>query len=141
MLFERWILSHLRLVRLHLCLEWWSRPFCMYNISIIFENENSHYHLQTESIGYSLSISGLISLLLQLMIMPYLVRTYNKAKMYHFCFWMFPLAFPILGVLNVIARGGYDEVTGELSSHASAAIWVGITITQAMSRFAGLAFG
>ncbi|KZP26910.1 hypothetical protein FIBSPDRAFT_1040411 [Athelia psychrophila] len=74
------------------------------------------------------------------MIMPYLIRTFNHAKMYNLCFWMFPFMFPLLAVLNLIARGGYDRTTGELSSHASAAIWVGIAIVMAMARFANLAY-
>ncbi|KZP26912.1 hypothetical protein FIBSPDRAFT_928347 [Athelia psychrophila] len=94
----------------------------------------------TENIGYSLSTSGAISLFLQLMIMPYLIRTFNPAKMYNLCFWMFPFMFPLLAVLNLVARGGYDRTTGELNSQASAAIWVGIAIVMAMARFANLAF-
>lgn len=83
----------------------------------------------------------MVSLLLQLMIMPYLLRTFSHAKMYNLCFWMFPFVFPLLALLNVIARAGYDGDTGELGTHASAAIWVGLAIILAMSRIAGLAFG
>ncbi|KZP15464.1 MFS general substrate transporter [Athelia psychrophila] len=101
---------------------------------------NGGLGLSTENIGYSLSTSGAVSLLLQLMIMPYLIRNFNLAKMYSLCFWMFPFMFPLLAVLNLVARGGYDGTTGELSSQASAAIWVGIAIVMTMARFANLAF-
>lgn len=73
--------------------------------------------------------------------MPYLIRTFNHAKMYNLCFWMFPFVFPLLALLNVIARAGYDGNSGKLSAHASAAIWVGVALILAMSRIAGLAFG
>ncbi|KAF7983437.1 hypothetical protein HWV62_21695 [Athelia sp. TMB] len=97
--------------------------------------------IQTGQIGYALSVSGAISLGLQLMIMPYLIRTFNRAKMYNLCFWMFPFIFPLLAALNIIARLGFDETTGELSAHASACVWVGIAVALAMCRFANLAFG
>ncbi|KAF7984675.1 hypothetical protein HWV62_12947 [Athelia sp. TMB] len=102
---------------------------------------NGGLGLSTEQIGYSLTMSGAIFLLLQLMIMPYLVRTFNKAKMYNFCFWMFPIIFPLLAALNVIAREGYNAATGKLDPLALTALWIGIAIVLAMSRFAGLAFG
>ncbi|KAF7984647.1 hypothetical protein HWV62_12889 [Athelia sp. TMB] len=97
--------------------------------------------IQTGQIGYALSVSGAISLGLQLMIMPYLIRTFNRAKMYNLCFWMFPFIFPLLAALNIIARWGFDETNGELSAHASACVWVGIAVALAMCRFANLAFG
>ena len=49
--------------------------------------------------------------------------------------------FPLLAVLNVIAREGYNAATGKLDPHALMAVWIGIAIVLAMSRFAGLAFG
>ena len=61
--------------------------------------------------------------------------------MYSLCFWMFPFIFPLLAALNVIARLGYDETTGELSARASAGVWVGVAVALAMCKFANLAFG
>ncbi|KZP26906.1 MFS general substrate transporter [Athelia psychrophila] len=101
---------------------------------------NGGLGLSTESIGYSLSTSAVACLILQLMIVPYLIRTFNHAKIYNLCFWVFPFTFPLLAVLNLIARAGYDRTTGELSSQASAAIWVGIAIVMAMARIANLAY-
>ncbi|KAF7984642.1 hypothetical protein HWV62_12879 [Athelia sp. TMB] len=85
---------------------------------------NGGLGLSTDQIGFALSTSGAISLVLQLMIMPYLIRTFNRAKMYSLCFWMFPFIFPLLAALNAIARCGYNETTGELSARASAGVWI-----------------
>ncbi|KAF7974721.1 hypothetical protein HWV62_11385 [Athelia sp. TMB] len=64
---------------------------------------------QAREIGYALSMSGLISVMGQLVLLPWLLRTFDKAKMYNLCFWMFPLLFPLMSMFNLIARAGYDE--------------------------------
>ena len=61
-------------------------------------------------IGYALSVSGLVSVGGQLVLMPWLLRTFDAARMYNLCFWMFPFIFPLMSALNLIARAGYDEV-------------------------------
>ena len=66
--------------------------------------------MQARQIGYALSISGLVSVGGQLLLMPWLLRTFDAARVYNLCFWMFPFIFPLMSVLNLIARGGYDEV-------------------------------
>ena len=49
---------------------------------LIFYNRYLH---QPEQIGYSLAISGFISIFLQLFIMPTLLRTFDCATLYNFC--------------------------------------------------------
>ncbi|KZP06320.1 hypothetical protein FIBSPDRAFT_876670, partial [Athelia psychrophila] len=93
-----------------------------------------------KQIGYALSSSGVLSVTMQLFLMPYILRTFDKAKMYNLCFCMYPLLFPIMSVLNIIARAGYDEATETLSAQATAAVWAGIALLLLMSRFAMMAF-
>ncbi|KAF7984626.1 hypothetical protein HWV62_12847 [Athelia sp. TMB] len=96
-------------------------------------------------IGYALSVSGLVSVAGQLVLMPWLLRTFDAARMYNLCFWMFPFLFPLMSALNLIARAGYDEIgwwqaSGTLSAPAVAGVWAGIVVMLLMSRFAVLAF-
>ncbi|KZP26895.1 MFS general substrate transporter, partial [Athelia psychrophila] len=93
-----------------------------------------------KQIGYALSGSGVLAVTMQLFLMPYILRTFDKAKMYNLCFCMFPLLFPIMSALNIIARAGYDEATETLSAQATAAVWAGIALLLLMSRFAIMAF-
>ncbi|KZP15745.1 MFS general substrate transporter [Athelia psychrophila] len=93
-----------------------------------------------KQIGYALSGSGVLSVAMQLFLMPYILRTFDKAKMYNLCFCMYPLLFPIMSVLNIIARAGYDEATETLSAQTTAAVWAGIALLLLMSRFAMIAF-
>ena len=67
--------------------------------------------LQARQIGYALSVSGLISVVGQLALLPWLLRTFDKAKMYNLCFLVFPLVFPLMSMFNLFARAGYDEVS------------------------------
>ncbi|KZP29862.1 MFS general substrate transporter [Athelia psychrophila] len=96
--------------------------------------------LPAKQIGYALSSSGLSAMTMELFFIPYILRTFDTAKMYNLCFCVYPLVFPIMAVLNVIARAGYDETTGTLSAQTTAAVWAGIALLLLMSRFAMLAF-
>jgi len=60
-------------------------------------------------------------MLLQILLMPYLMRTFDKAKVYNFCMCLFPFMFITLSTLNLIARSGYDEATGVMNSHTTGA--------------------
>jgi hypothetical protein len=95
---------------------------------------------QAEQIGYSLSSSGFLAMLLQIMLMPYLLRTFDKAKLYNFCMCLFPFMFILLSTLNLIARSGYDEVTGVINSHTTSLLWAGIALVLSISRFVNLSF-
>ena len=98
-------------------------------------------HTQATQIGYALSISGCISIFLQLCCMPYLLRRFDHAHMYNFCMGLWPFCFVLLPGLNLIARMGVaDLATGELNPTTKALVWMGICAILAISRAAALAF-
>lgn len=73
--------------------------------------------------------------------MPWLLRTFDKAKMYNLTMWLFLFLYPLLSVLNVIARSGVDETTGEIDASTNAVLWVGIVLILIILRFANLGYG
>ena len=73
--------------------------------------------------------------------MPYLLRTFDCAKMYNFCMGLWPYTYAILPILNVIARSGVDEATGHLDTYHTAIVWTGIAIVLTLSRISFLAYG
>ncbi|KAI0361978.1 MFS general substrate transporter [Trametes cingulata] len=95
----------------------------------------------TTQIGYALSISGFISIFLQLFCMPFLLRRFDHARMYNFCMGLWPFCFVLLPGLNIIARwGAADFFTGELPPTTKALVWLGIGCILTISRSAALAF-
>ncbi|KAG1879286.1 major facilitator superfamily domain-containing protein [Suillus tomentosus] len=92
-------------------------------------------------IGYSLAIAGAIGAAIQLCIMSYLLRTFDAAKIYCFCMSLWPYTFLVLPVLNIIARAGLDETTGELGTTAVAFLWVGIAFVLLLTKAACVAYG
>lgn len=91
-------------------------------------------------IGYSLAISGVVSVCLQLFFMPYLLRRFDHAKMYNFCMGLWPYSFVLLPGLNLIARTGVDELTGQILPSTKVLVWIGIAGLLAVTRTACLAF-
>ncbi|KAL1947733.1 hypothetical protein VTO73DRAFT_13457 [Trametes versicolor] len=92
-------------------------------------------------IGYALSISGCISIALQLLCMPVLLRRFDHARTYNFCMGLWPFCFVLLPGLNIIARwGALDLATGELGHTTKALVWLGIGVILCISRCAALAF-
>ncbi|KAI0831192.1 MFS general substrate transporter [Trametes gibbosa] len=92
-------------------------------------------------IGYALSISGCISIALQMFCMPLILRRFDHARSYNFCMGLWPFCFVLLPGLNIIARWGtVDAVTGTLTPAAHAAVWLGISVILCISRCAALAF-
>ncbi|KAI0748012.1 MFS general substrate transporter [Daedaleopsis nitida] len=92
-------------------------------------------------IGYALSISGGISIFLQLCCMPFLLRRFDHARMYNFCMGLWPFCFVLLPGLNILARlGAVDVITGELAPGTHGLVWLGITIILLISRAGALAF-
>ena len=94
---------------------------------------------QTSQIGYSLSIAGCLSCLIQLFITPILLRKFNYAKMYHTCMCLMFFPFIVLPFLNLILRNGRDEF-GEVSPQARAMVWSGIILVMFVSRLTCLAY-
>ena len=93
---------------------------------------------QTTQIGYALSTSGLISIVLQLCCMPFLLRRFDHARTYNFCMSLWPFCFVLLPGLNILARMG--AVDGELAPATQAFVWLGIGVILFISRCAALAF-
>jgi hypothetical protein len=95
---------------------------------------------QASQIGFSLATSGAIAAAIQLSIMPYLLRTFDSAKMYNFCMGLWPYTFLVLPILNIIARVGLDETTGEIGANTVAFLWTGIAFVLLLNKIAGLAY-
>ena len=93
-----------------------------------------------DEIGYSLAASGLTSVVLQLFLMPWLLRTFNLDAMYRVCMGLFPCAFVSLPLLNLLARMGVNSEGYVTVEWVRGAIWVGIVATLALGRIASLAF-
>ncbi|KAF8591070.1 MFS general substrate transporter [Ramaria rubella] len=93
-----------------------------------------------DEIGYSLAVSGFTSAILQLFLMPWLLRTFDLDVMYRVCMGLFPCAFVSLPLLNLLARMGVDAEGAVTVEWVRGALWVGIIATLAMSRIAVLAF-
>lgn len=92
-------------------------------------------------IGYALSISGCVSIFLQLFCMPYLLRRFDNARMYNFCMGLWPFCFVLLPGLNILAcMGTADLTTGELNPATKTLVWIGIGVILTISRSAALAF-
>jgi len=93
----------------------------------------------TSQIGYALSMAGVMAVLMQIFLMPVLIRRSNHAKMYHLCMklWFFP--FLVLPFLNIIAINGLDE-SGKMLPKTEVLLWIGISIAICAYRFSCLAF-
>jgi MFS family permease len=102
--------------------------------------ESGGLAFSASQIGYSLATAGAIGAIIQLCIMSYLLRTFDYAKMYSFCIGVWPFAFLILPILNLIARAGLDKTTGELGTTTVASLWVGIAFVLMLSKVACLAY-
>jgi hypothetical protein len=95
---------------------------------------------QVSEIGYSLSTAGIASAVLQVVLMPYLLRTYPSVKIYNFAMSMWWPPFACLPLINLIARAGYDPSTGMAGARTLAILWVCLAGTILISRFGQLAY-
>ncbi|KAF5389761.1 hypothetical protein D9757_005971 [Collybiopsis confluens] len=91
-------------------------------------------------IGYALAFTGLVAGVVQLFFMPLLLRRFEAARIYSVCIAAWPFVFLILPCLNLLARYGVDQDTGELGTHARAVLWTGIFFDLALSRIGGIAY-
>ncbi|TDL27292.1 MFS general substrate transporter [Rickenella mellea] len=98
----------------------------------------------SSQIGYALAVAGASSAAIQLFLMPPLLRTFNSARLYKFCMAIWPYAFLVLPVLNLLARANLEDAgvgTGEVvNTRVNAFLWIGIGCALAMSRVACLAY-
>ncbi|KAF8350832.1 major facilitator superfamily domain-containing protein [Amanita rubescens] len=94
----------------------------------------------TSQIGYSLAIAGVISVLIQILILPSLLSRFNNAKLYNFFMLLWPFAFAVLPFLNSIAVNNIGPSTGTIGSYVSTPLWIGIAIVLSLARTSCLAF-
>ncbi|KZP23636.1 MFS general substrate transporter [Athelia psychrophila] len=111
--------------------------FALYSYTDI---ENGGLGFPPAKIGYALAVSGILLVLLQVIFMPWILRTFDKAKMYNLTMWLFLCLYPLLSVLNLIARSGYNAVTGEMDPAANAVLWAVIVLILIILRIANLGY-
>lgn len=78
--------------------------------------------------------------MVQFLFLPYLLRTYNTARMYNATICMFPCIFCLMPLLNVVARAGLNPETGMVGVGATAVIWVCLGLLLGMAALSNLAW-
>ncbi|KAI0273789.1 MFS general substrate transporter [Gloeopeniophorella convolvens] len=102
-------------------------------------------------IGYCLAIAGVISCALQIFVTPVLIARCDHVRAYNRCMSLWPYCFLALPLLNVVARTGFSEMSGQAElgpllladadRNVQALVWCGIAALLALSKTACLAFG
>lgn len=73
--------------------------------------------------------------------MPFILKRIEAAKAYNIFVSVWPLVFASLPVLNIIARYGLDEETGNSSLYSKVILWTGLLFVLALSKVGYLAYG
>ncbi|KIK64332.1 hypothetical protein GYMLUDRAFT_240890 [Collybiopsis luxurians FD-317 M1] len=102
--------------------------------------ENGGLAFSPTTIGFILSSSGLISSALQIFIMPVILKRVEAAKLYNMSISVLPVVFGALPLLNVIARRGLVEETGELEFIASIMLWIVLVAIVSLSKVGFLSY-
>ncbi|KAF5372992.1 hypothetical protein D9758_001664 [Tetrapyrgos nigripes] len=101
--------------------------------------------LPPTSIGYALAISGIISIVIQIFLLPWLLMRWKAEVVYHFSNKLWVLAWVGLGALGGIAKMGWRDMDtfgdGEQDPRVRVLLWIGIGIVLAIGRLAGLGYG
>jgi hypothetical protein len=84
-------------------------------------------------IGYALAISGVVAALLQLAVMPVLLKKFRHQDIYHTCMNVWPVVFAVFPLLRWVEKIG-DE---RLRTHI---LWVMIGMQLLVARVAFLCF-
>ncbi|KAJ3902649.1 major facilitator superfamily domain-containing protein [Lentinula edodes] len=92
------------------------------------------------TIGFTLSSSGLISSAMQIFIMPVILKRIEASRIYNISIAAWPIVFAIIPILNVIARHGLVEGTGNLDVWSNVKLWTGILLVLAISKVGGMAY-
>ncbi|KAF9058552.1 major facilitator superfamily domain-containing protein [Rhodocollybia butyracea] len=92
------------------------------------------------TIGFILSSSGLISAALQVFVMPILLKRVEASKLYNIAISAWPISFAALPILNIIARRGLVQATGNLDLVSNIMLWATLVFIVAMSRIGGMAY-
>lgn len=77
---------------------------------------------------------------MQVLGMPYLLRSFDKLKLYNFFMSLWPVSFATLPLLNLIARSGHDEESMIIEPQTTALLWISIILLLATTRIASLAY-
>lgn len=96
-------------------------------------------NFSASQIGLSLATSGCIAALIQIFVMPHVLRKFVAAKLYVFAMSAWPLAYSMLALLNFIARGSVGE-DGVRSASMTAMLWAGIAVILGTSRIGCTAY-
>lgn len=96
--------------------------------------------LQPAAIGLALAIAGFISFLIQLLVLPFALSRCNPSKTFTVCMMTWPIGFAIPPILNAIARASSDNGAHEVGQNANVAIWLGVWVAQALTRFGCMAY-
>ncbi|PPQ70882.1 putative Psilocybin Transporter (PsiT) [Gymnopilus dilepis] len=102
--------------------------------------EDGGVGLPPNKIGYAFSVAGCIAMLMQLCITPWVLRTFDKAKVYNFCMCTFPVVFCLMGCLNPIARAGYDEASQSFRPATTSLLYATIAVLLLLARVCVMAF-
>lgn len=73
--------------------------------------------------------------------MPIILKRIEAAKVYNIFVSVWPIVFASLPVLNIIARYGLDEETGDSSPYSKIILWIGLLFVLALSKIGYLAYG
>ncbi|KAF9061696.1 major facilitator superfamily domain-containing protein [Rhodocollybia butyracea] len=96
--------------------------------------------LLPSTIGFILSSSGLISAAMQVFVMPILLKRVEASKLYNIAISAWPISFATLPILNIIARRGLVQATGNLDLISDIMLWATLVFVVAMSRIGGMAY-
>ncbi|KAF5367225.1 hypothetical protein D9757_012229 [Collybiopsis confluens] len=92
------------------------------------------------TIGYVLSSSGLISSALRILLMPVILKRVEAVKIYNMAMGVLPVVFGGLPLLNIIARRGLVEETGDLELVASVLMWTVLVLIVSLSKVGFLTY-
>lgn len=72
--------------------------------------------------------------------MPVILKRIEASRIYNISIAAWPIVFAIIPILNVIARHGLVEGTGNLDVWSNVKLWTGILLVLAISKVGGMAY-
>ncbi|KAI0063464.1 MFS general substrate transporter [Artomyces pyxidatus] len=92
-------------------------------------------------IGLCLAGAGIISILIQLFVTPWLLARCDHVRVYNACMGLWAYCFALLPLLNVVARlGGGGLTLAEADVRVQALVWCGLAVVLGLSKLGCLAF-
>ena len=79
-------------------------------------------------------------MIFQLCITPFVLRAFDKARVYNFCMCSFPFVFGILALLHPIAKIGYDPIEKTMDERTVGLLYVVIGFLLLVARICVMAF-